>query len=253
MYEQNTQGFSLNQKFVIFLVAVVCLASVLVVAIIRERIVAPVRYTITVSAEGEAIAAPDIATVTIGVKTPEKMKVSQVVAENTEAMNKIIKAIKDQGVEEKDIKTVTYRLYPVYDYTERAGRRLKGYTLTQEVQVKIRNLEKIGQIIEVATASGANQVGDVSFTIDDQDALKTQARNKAIEKAKNKAKEISNASGVRLGKIVNVTESAVPTTYPVYKYMEETAGRGGAGVETPQIEAGEMEINVTVSLTYEVK
>jgi len=252
MYEQNTQGFSLNQRFVIFLVAVVCLASVLVVAIIRERIVTPVRYTMTVSAEGKAIAVPDIATVTVGVNTPEKMKVSQVVAENTKVMNKIIEAVKNQGVEDKDIKTVTYQLYPVYDYTERAGRVLKGYTITQEIQVKIRDLEKIGQIIEVATASGANQVGDVSFTIDDQDALKTQARNEAIEKAKAKAKEISKAAGVRLGKVVDVSESSVPT-YPVYKYMEESVGYGGAAAETPQIEAGETEINVTVSLTYEVK
>jgi hypothetical protein len=124
-----------------------------------------------------------------------------------------------------------------------------GYEVTQSLEVKIRNMEKIGNIIEGATAAGANEVGDLQFTIDKQDELKSQARKEAIEKAKAKAKEIADQLGVKLVKITNFSENEVlPVPRPYF--MEKVATEEKAG--TPQIQTGENKIEVQVSITYEI-
>ncbi len=110
-------------------------------------------------------------------------------------------------------------------------------------------MEKIGQIIEGATAAGANQVGDLQFTIDKQDELKAQARKQAIDKAKAKAKELASQLGVNLVRITNFSESSV---LPRYVGFEEVVGMGGAEAPIPQIETGENKITVTVTITYEI-
>jgi len=169
-------------------------------------------------------------------------------------MNSVIEAIKSQGVEEKDLKTTNFSISPRYEWYEKseiypAGIRvLVGYEVNQTLQVKIRDLTKIGNIIQVATEAGANQVGDLRFMIDKQDELKSQARKEAIEKAKVMAKEIAGQLGVKLVKITNFSENATaPIPYP---YFMERAMGGGA--ETPQIQTGENKIEVQVSITYEI-
>jgi len=184
----------------------------------------------------------------------EKKTVIEAMAENTKKMNSVIEAIKSQGVEEKDLKTTNFSISPRYEWYEKseiypAGKRvLVGYEVNQTLQVKIRDLTKIGNIIQVATKAGANQVGDLQFTIDKQDELKSQARKEAIEKAKVMAKEIAGQLGVKLVKITNFSENATaPIPYP---YFMERAMGGGA--ETPQIQTGENKIEVQVSITYEI-
>jgi len=184
----------------------------------------------------------------------EKKTVIEAMAENTKKMNSVIEAIKSQGVEEKDLKTTNFSISPRYEWYEKseiypAGKRvLVGYEVNQTLQVKIRDLTKIGNIIQVATKAGANQVGDLQFTIDKQDELKSQARKEAIEKAKVMAKEIAGQLGVKLVKITNFSENAIaPIPYP---YFMEKAMSGGA--ETPQIQTGENKIEVQVSITYEI-
>jgi len=169
-------------------------------------------------------------------------------------MNSVIEAIKSQGVEEKDLKTTNFSISPRYEWYEKSEiyparkRVLVGYEVNQTLQVKIRDLTKIGNIIQVATKAGANQVGDLQFTIDKQDELKSQARKEAIEKAKVMAKEIAGQLGVKLVKITNFSENAIaPIPYP---YFMEKAMSGGA--ETPQIQTGENKIEVQVSITYEI-
>ncbi len=209
------------------------------------------RNTITVFGKGEIYARPDLAITTFSVVI-EKKTVSEAMNENTEKMNTIIDSMKEQGVEDKDLKTTSFNIYPRYDwYNETSfypqGRRvLVGYEVRQSLQVKIRDMEKIGEIIQGATDAGANQVGDLQFTIDDEDEFKKQARGEAIEKAKAKAEELASQLGVKLVRIVNFSESGI---VPRYYALEESMGIGG---EAPGIEVGENKIEVNVTIIYEI-
>jgi len=252
-----------NLKFVFGILAILFLAMVTVwfgVGALNKlkenRFIgkeAEVKNTISVSGTGEIWTKPDLVLIDFSV-VGEKKTVIEAMAENTKKMNSVIEAIKSQGVEEKDLKTTNFSISPRYEWYEKseiypAGKRvLVGYEVNQTLQVKIRDLTKIGNIIQVATKAGANQVGDLQFTIDKQDELKSQARKEAIEKAKAKAKEIAGQLGVKLVKITNFSENAIaPIPYP---YFMEKAMSGGA--ETPQIQTGENKIEVQVSITYEI-
>jgi len=210
--------------------------------------------TITVSGTGTVYAKPDLGLITATVIT-EAETVAEAISTNTEKMNAVIAAVKEQGVEEKDLKTTSFNIYPRYEWYEKSiysptGKRvLVGYEARQSLQVKIRDLTKIGSIIQAATDSGANQVSDLQLTIDKQDELKAQAREEAINKAKAKAKELASQLGIRLVRISDFSESeAVP------RYHElEKASAIGESKEAPQIETGENKIEVTVFITYEIR
>lgn len=207
---------------------------------------------ITVSGEGKVYAKPDVAMVSLGVTTTGQTT-ADVISESSEKMNAVIKAVKDSGVEDKDIQTTNYNLYPLYNYTEAAGRVFQGYTLEQSVSVKIRDFAKVGEILQKATGAGANMTGNLVFTIDDPEQYKAEARAKAIEQAKEKAQSLASASGIRLGKLVNVYENYY---YPMYE-SSKAYGLGGGSVDAvmpaPSIESGQQEITININLTYQVR
>ena len=207
----------------------------------------------TVSAQGKVFAKPDIANLTAGVNTEPQKTVSQATKMNTEKMNAVIKAAKGAGVDDKDIQTSNYNISPQYNW-DNGQQTLIGYGVNNQVTIKIRDLEKVDDVIQAVTEAGANTVGGVNFTIDDQEKLKAEARKQAIDLAKVKAKEIAKEAGMKIGEIINVSETAnVPTPYPM------AYGRGGADVMmakevalAPTIEAGQQEVTVDVTLTYRV-
>ena len=214
------------------------------------------RFSVTGS--GTVYAKADIASLTIGLKTETKKTAAEATKESTDKMNKIVAEVKKLSVEDKDIKTTDYRLNPVYNWTEKDGQKLIGYEVLQNVTLKIRNLEKIGDIISKTTETGANQVGNINFTIDDEYELKNQARALAIEKAKEKAEMIAKESGIKLGKITGVFENTVSYAPMMLDYtnakMERSVASNQAGdAAGPVIEAGQNEVKVEVTLTYEVK
>lgn len=206
---------------------------------------------ITVSGQGKIYAKPDIALISLGVKT-EGLTVSDVTKKNTNKMNSVIDAIKSLKIDEKDIQTTSYNLDPLYNWTEKEGRIFEGYSLTQQIQIKIRDFTKIGDVLSAGTDNGANLVNALQFTIDEPEQLRQEARAKAIKEAKSNAKNLAKESGIKLGKIVNVYENYNP--YPVMYSMDKVGGMGG-GVESsvPSIQPGQQEINVTINLTYQVK
>ena len=223
------------------------------------RFVGPIPFSVTqttiekkttfdVEAEGKVTAIPDTAEINLGIQV-NKPTVEAAQKEANEKINKITNELKKQGIEEKYIKTINYSVYPEYDY--RAGQKIVGYNVNVTLKIKVKDFEKINQVVDTATALGANQIGGLSFTIDDEklEELKMEARKQAIEKAKDKAKEIANAGGLRLGRIVNISESAIPD-YPVPILRE--AGLGGAAEDQKtQIQPGESEITVSIILSYE--
>lgn len=224
---------------------------------IREKIRAS-ENTITVSDSGTVYAKPDLGLITASVIT-ESETVAEAMSKNTEKMNAVISAVKGEGVEEKDLKTISFNIYPRYEYQKveteiypyPPGKRvLVGYEVRQSLEIKIRDLTKIGSVIQAATNAGANEVSNLQLTIEKQDELKAQAREQAINKAKAKAKELAKQLGIKLVEISNFSESDV---VPYYGFVRTSAPPGIGGGETAQIETGENKIEVTVYITYKIK
>jgi hypothetical protein len=203
---------------------------------------------INVSGKGEVFVKPDIAKISISM---EKEAVSVTEAQNqaTESINKITSFLKESLVEDKDIKTTNYNIYPRYDWIEKIGRVFRGYVVNQTLEIKIRKIDKTGEVLAGITQAGANQVGGVSFTIDDEEAVKREARQKAITDAKTKAEQLAKDLGVKLVRLVSFSENGGSYPIPIYESEALGIGRG----EAPEIPAGENIVTVNVSLTYEIK
>jgi len=220
------------------------------------KIVKPSDRQISFTGSGIIYNKPDLALTNFSVITEAKT-INETMIPNAEKMNKVIEVIKGQGVEDKDIKTTDFSIYPRYEYTKEevysyyppSNRKLVGYEMRQTIEVKIRDLKKVGEIMQSVIDAGANQVGELQFTIDNQDLIKEQAREKAIQDAKSKAQELASQLGMKLGKIINFSESGI---YPYYDLAKSYAGMGG-GEAAPQIEVGENKTEVTVTITYEIK
>lgn len=208
----------------------------------------PARPAITGYGEGKVAAKPDTVEVTLGVQTGRQPTADRTMDLLTQRMDAILKELKAQGIEEKDITTTGLYLYPAYDWID--GQQVsRGFEASENVIVTVRDITKAGETISVATKAGANQVTGVRFYIQDITALRRQARTDAIAKAKEDAEMLANDMGVRLGRLAAINEaSSAPTGQP---YMRaDGMGGGGGGVPVP---AGEQELLVSVTLTYEVR
>jgi hypothetical protein len=264
MFEQKTQhgGFwpkwSENKLFTVILTIILVYGIVWMAGQIRNDYKkfqyigkAEVRDTISIEGEGKVIGVPDVATVDVGIMTENK-EVVKAQAENTNKMNALIAKIKGFGVDTKDIQTTNYSIYPQYDWPD--GKQvLRAYQVSQSVRIKIRDLGKIGAILGAAGESGANQVSGVSFTIDDPEVLRQQAREKALDNAFNKVSALAKKAKVRLGKLVSFSEYSPSEPYP-YLMKGEALGIGGGGAAppTPSVETGSLEVKVNVAVTYEI-
>lgn len=203
----------------------------------------------SVTAEGTAYAKPDVAVVNIGYTT-EGSNVEQVQSKANEVINKITSDLKAIGIGEKDIQTTNYNINPDYDYSSEL-QKITGYSINLNMQVKSRDLEKGSQVIDIATKNGANQIRGVSFEIDDIEKYRVEARKQAIEKAKIKAEEIADETGITLGKIINVYESPIESPPPIYRAAETNPG-GPKDLST-ELQPGQTEVNVSVTLGYETR
>lgn len=206
--------------------------------------------TINVSGEGKVLVKPDIGTVNLSV-VANSLDASLAQNEATKQINKIIDFLVKSGIEEKDIKTVSYSISPQYDFPK-GKREFLGYEVRQTAQVKIRDLNKVGAVISGATEFGAIEIGELRFTVDNEEALKAEARVKAIADAKAKAKILAKDLGVRIGAIVSFSEFGGPV--PIYGYA---AGFGVGGdfekSAAPSIPTGENEIISNVNITFEIR
>lgn len=212
--------------------------------------------TFMVSAEGKVTVKPDIAKLSFSVVS-EGADTAVIFKENNERINSAIKFVKSSGVEDKDIQTAQYNLYPKYSYNKQTGRSdIYGYSLTQTVNIKIRNFEKISDILRGLPEIGINQMGSVQFSIDDNEKYLAEARDIAFKKAHDKAKEMAEKNGVRLGKIINFSEYQ-STPYP--NYYGASAGMGGGvdmiakTIPSPTIEPGSEEVSIQVNVNYQIK
>ncbi len=200
--------------------------------------------------EGTATVAPDQAEIALGVTTT-KTNVAAAKAETNQVINAVTKALKDSGVGEKQITTQNYSVSPNYDYQE--GRnRITGYTVSATLRVKFTDFDKLNQAIDAAASLGANQIGNVSFTLSDEARAKAEneARSEAVKVAKAKAQSLAQAADIRLGKIINVQENISPQPGPLYRTMEAKVANAPDSTPT-QIEPGTTEVKLSVTLSYE--
>ncbi len=219
-----------------------------------ERMPAPIAPgTITVTGEGKVSAAPDIAEMSFGVTTGVKAT-SKIASESIATdMNKVLAAVKAMGLDEKDIRTESFYLNPSYDWTD-GRQRLRGYEATQSLRVKVRDLEKVGDVLTAATDAGANQAGGVEFMIEEPGAKETEARTEAIADAKKKAEALAAQLGEKLGDVQSFNENGggyYPR--PMMMAKSETYDMASGGAPAMAMPAGEEDITVTVSITYELK
>ena len=214
-----------------------------------SQTIAQKQSTFDVKGESEIATIPDNAQVSVGIENRNTSITSA-----QEKVNSTINAIRTEletlGIDKQDIKTEQYNVYPEYNY-ESGQRELIGYNVSTSVRITIKDFEKLNSVIDQATAAGANQVGGVQFVLSTQkeNELKKQAREEAISKAKDNAKELSSLAGMKLGKIVNVTESPKIDNEP---RIMETAMLDAKSSGTPtQIEPGTTKYTYSVTLSYE--
>jgi uncharacterized protein len=203
--------------------------------------------TITVEGVGKATVAPDMAELTVGVQTGRQKSAAEAMKVLNEKIAQIVDKVTVAGVEKKDITTEYLWLNPAYDYTD--GRQQDaGYDASQNVKITIRDVAKVSAVLDAAVAAGANQVQNVQFRISDGNTSKDDARKEAITHAQTKANDLAMQLGVRLGKVMNFSESgAYDPVYPVPMY--DRAEGGGGGSVVPE---GEQTLQSNVTITYEI-
>ena len=214
--------------------------------------------SIVVAGKGEVVVKPDIATVSFSV-TEENLDVG--IAQDTvnKTVAKIIDYTKAQGVDEKDIKTTGYNIYPRYNYVNATAypynqgtRVLAGYDVSQNIEVKIRDLTKAGKIVSGLGEFGVKDMSGLTFSVDKQDEIMKQARDLAIADARADAQRISKALGTRLGKIITFSENS-NYPYPVMYAAKAVAPSMAGAVSDAVLPTGENTITSNVSVTYEIK
>ncbi len=250
--EETTQNNKFSNKgFILKVIALLLVAGIIVVSIIRDRIVSNQQWTVQIPGEGRVAYTPDVAKISLGVQVDRVANAEQAMRELNNKIANIIKAVKDQGIADSEIKTENYSLNPITDYID--GRPLtSGYSANEQLQVTVKDISdnsRVGKIISAATGAGANQVNNISFELSNISQIRQEARIKAILDAKEKAKEISSKSGVRLGRIVGWWENSPMPLYDAKGGM----GAGGMVVESASVPSGTYEYVVEVNINYLVK
>lgn len=220
--------------------------------------------SITVSGMGEVFAVPDTATFSVSVRERAgQVEDAQEVA--TQKANDIITFLKGEGIEEKDIKTTDYSIYPQYKWVQDTacserycppGRQeLVGFEVSQTFMVKVRDTEKAGELLSGVGSLGVSEVSSISFTIDDEDALRAEARSLAIEEAREKAEELAEQLGVRLVRVVGFYEDSYGYPVPYYSRGSDMAMPAALTKEAavPELPVGENKITSSVNVTYEIQ
>jgi hypothetical protein len=206
---------------------------------------------LTVTETGKVAVVPDIAKITIGVEE-QGQTLKQVQGSVNTKSKKLTEELKKLDIPEKNIKTVSYNVYPEYDY-DVSPYKINGYRVSTSYEVKITDFEVVNDAIVIATNSGANILGNISFEVNDKtkEELTDKAREEATEKAKSKAKGLANVAGITLGRIINIQESGGFEPRPILMYDKAVSGSGPA--MEANITPGETEIEVSITLSYEIR
>lgn len=206
--------------------------------------------TLNVSGTGQANLAPDIAYIYVGVHT-ENPTAAEAVADNTTQTQTVIQAIKDFGIDEKDIRTTNFSIYPQDKFDPQTGTPTgdKTYVVDNTVYVTVRKLDQLGDLLDTVVTAGANTVNSVQFDVADKAAALKQARADAVKDAEAQAKSLAEAAGLSLGQIQSI---GFFDSQPIFD------GKGGGGAMAADaasvpIQPGQLTFTVTVNISYALK
>ncbi len=211
----------------------------------------PAAGGITVSGSGQVAGSPDIARVVIGVET-QGSDIKQAVSDNNSRMSALLSTLKGAGISANDIQTMNYNVSVENPQgpgmpTDQNSKPAVTYHVSNQVQVTVRDLGKLSDILDQAVSTGANTIYGVSFDISDHSKLEDQARAQAVADAKARAEKLAQLEGVALGSVIQVSEgSANPV--PMYA-AADVLGKGGGA----PIEGGNIMVTVNVQVTYAIK
>lgn len=207
---------------------------------------APIR-TISVTGSGQATIIPDIAYITIGVHT-EGANVAEALTSNTQQSNNVSEGLTALGVDQKDIQTTAFNIYPQQQYGPMGEMLDIKYMVDNSVYVTVRDLSKMGEILDTVVRSGANNINGIQFDTSDRSKAIDEARNKAVENAKAQAEELSAAAGAKLGQVHSLSVSSYSNPMQPVGMKSEASFSAG----TVPVSAGQMLITVEVYATYQL-
>jgi uncharacterized protein YggE len=207
----------------------------------------PTQRTVTVTGTGMVTLTPDIAYIYIGVETQNSVA-AQAVAENNTKAQAVITAIKGFGVADKDIKTTNFSIYPQQQYDQSGKLTAVTYRVDNTVYVTVRDLSKLGDLLDTVVQSGANTINSIQFDLADKTQALTTARQAAVANARQQADELTSATGVRLGEVLTISyeDSTPPVALPV-------ARAAFAADNSVPISSGSMQITTTVTIVYQIQ
>jgi len=209
----------------------------------------PTRY-ITVVGQGRTTVVPDIASLELGVQT-SAATVEEAMTTNTDTMDAILAALAEAGIADKDVQTSSYNIYLDEGYRGPEMASNPVYRVSNMVNVKVRDLETVGEVLDAAVTAGANQIWGVSFTVEDRTAAEEEARAKAVADARTRAEALAALAEVEVGEVLSISEIITGVISPLYSgvAMEMSAGMGGGGSIAP----GELDYSTSIQVTYALK
>ncbi len=210
------------------------------------------KRTLTVNGKGEMSAAPDVAYINLAVETTAK-SASQAVKENAEKTNSVIEAIKAKLGENDKVSTAGYNLSPIYEYNNQTNNsEFKGYRASNQIVVEVHNLKQIGAIIDATAEAGLNNIQGLRFDTTKSAELRKKALAEAVKDAKATADVLAQAAGVKITRILQLSPS-YDYPVPVYRDYAMSAKEGAAPPPPTPIEPGELTINATVNIVFEIE
>jgi len=202
------------------------------------------------SVTGSTSRVPDVAIISAGVQTRADTA-AQAMAENAARMAEILKALRKAGVDDKDMHTSSINLSPHYDYRSNQEPKLIGYNASNQLSVKFRDIEKAGPILDTLVTAGANQISGPSLTIDKPDEAVDEARADAVKKGRERAELYARALGMRVVRVVMVSEGSRQIVRPMP--MMARAEAADAMMEPTAIIPGEQDVSVTLQMSFDLQ
>jgi uncharacterized protein len=204
--------------------------------------------TITVSAAGTVAAEPDMAQIATGVLS-EADTARDALTRNSAAMTKIIDGLKGAGIEPKDIQTVHFGINPRYTHPkDGTAPRINGYQVVNNVRITVRDIKRVGEVLDGVVTLGANQAGGISFEVSKAETLKDEARKQAMANALRRAKLLAEAAGAEVGPVISISEE-VQGGGP----RPMATGRMAMSAEAVPVEAGSKTLEARVQVTWGLK
>jgi uncharacterized protein YggE len=204
--------------------------------------------TVNVTGNGKVYVAPDVAYVFTGVHSQSE-NVGDALSQNNAKAQTIANTLKEMGIEDKDIQTSSFNIYPQQQYSPEGQLTGTIYMVDNTVNVTVRDLTKLGQILDAVVRAGANNINGINFDVLDKTAAISQARELAVQDAQRQAEELAAAAGVSLGELISM--NAYTNTGPTPMYD----AKGGAAVTAGEVpvSSGQLLISSDANLTYEIK